>query len=399
VPREFFLTGPAVAATVGVETKRMTTWCRDLVLIAGAAAWLAAGCGSSPGAAGGAGGTGGMTPGGAHGMGTGGMSMGPGKGTGPGAGMTSTGAAGAGFTCASGAAQTVVVDCGYPYSSSNVLTSIPFNESGVLRAIVPSGTASSGAVRLFYDDEHALTLGVRRVAVTTAAGSTSTDYPVSPLASDPGSVTNPQTGSNLLAGDQNGLDQSLRPMWPALFITDVTADPTSKAGDWQQGGRPTPPSAVYGTWKAAVRTVDDTASPAKVTITPDADPAKNGWNLGGPDTAPAGLSNEGYGAEVVWSFPFTPGHSYRVQVLVHDGDQNQAGGDAGEACVLFCSGSGGDCESTGTCGGGTGGTGGSSGPSCPSGTSACGAGGPDGVTCPSGQVCANGCCLSAIPIP
>ncbi len=141
--------------------------------------------------------------------------------------------------------------------------------------------------------------------------------------------------------------------------------------------------------------MDDTVSPAKVTITPDSDPAKNDWTLGGPDSAPQGLGDEGYGAEVVWNVPFTAGHSYRVQVLVHDGDQNQSGGDSGEACVLFCSGSGGDCESTGTCGG-TGGTGG--GPSCPEGTTACGGGGPDGVTCESGLVCANGCCLPSIPI-
>ncbi len=185
-------------------------------------------------------------------------------------------------------------------------------------------------------------------------------------------------------------------MWPSLFITDVSVDPTSRIGDWQQGGRPSAPNSVYGTWKAAVRTVDQTVSPATATITPDADPSKNDWNLGGPDTAPQGLSNEGYGAEVIWSVQFTAGHSYRVQVLVHDGDQNKAGGDSGEACVLFCSGGASDCESTGTCGSGTGGTGG--GPSCPSGTSACGGGGPDGFTCPSGQVCANGCCLPTIPI-
>jgi hypothetical protein len=315
---------------------------------------------------------------------------------GPGSGGA-TGAAGAGTTCSSGVQQTIIVDCGYPYASSDALTSVTFNESDVLRAIQPSGSASAGVVKLFYNDEHALTLGVRSVVVKTAAGSTTTDYTVSPLPADPGSVTSPQTGSNVLAGDQNGLDPSLRPMWPSLFITDVSVDPTSRVGDWQQGGRPSAPNTVYGTWKAAVRTVDETVSPSTVSITPDADPSKNDWNLGGPDTAPQGLSNEGYGAEVIWNVPFTAGHSYRVQVLVHDGDQNKAGGDSGEACVLFCAGGGGDCESTGTCGG-TGGAGGGGGPSCPSGTTACGGGGPDGVTCPSGEVCANGCCLPNIPI-
>jgi|SRR5579871_276426 len=375
-----------------------------LLLLAGAGALAAAvGCGG-----GGAGATGmaghpgmgmpgmGGAPGG---PGSGGMGMGmgmPGMGSG-----ASTGAAGAGTTCGS-TQQTIVVDCGYPYSSSTVLTSVTFNESDVLRTIVPSTSGSSGVVRMFYNDEHALTLGVRSVIVTSASGSTTTNYTVSPLNADPGSVQSPQTGTNMLVGDQSGLDQSLRPMWPVLYITDVSVDPTSKVGDWQQGGRPIGPNAVYGTWKAAVRTVDDTVSPATVTITPDADPAKNDWTLGGPDSAPSGLGDEGYGAEVVWSVPFTAGHSYRVQVLVHDGDQNKAGGDSGEACVLFCAG-GGDCESNGTCGAtggssGSSGSGGSGGSGCPSGTTACGGGGPDGVTCGEGLVCANGCCLPGISI-
>ena len=271
----------------------------------------------------------------------------------------------------------------------------------MLRAIQPSGSASSGVVRLFYNDEHAMTLGVRSVVVKTASGSTTTDYTVSPLPADPGSVTNPQTGSNMLVGAQSGLDPSLRPMWPSLFITDVSVDPTSRIGDWQQGGTPSAPNAVYGTWKAAVRTVDESVSPNTVSITPDADPSKNGWTLGGPDTAPQGLSSEGYGAEVVWNVPFTAGHSYRVQVLVHDGDQNKAGGDSGEACVLFCAGGASDCEATGDLrrrNRRLSGAGGSGGPSCPSGTSACSGGGPDGFTCPSGLVCVSGCCLPTIPI-
>jgi hypothetical protein len=364
-----------------------------------AAVALAVGCGGQGSSASGTGGKSGMTMtgtgggpgGGPKGSGTGGMGMGM-MGTG------TTGAAGAGTTCSSGTQQTIIVDCGYPYSSSNVLTSVTFNESDVLRAIQPSGSASSGVVRLFYNDEHAMTLGVRSVVVESASGSSTTDYPVSPLLANPGSVTSPQTGTNMLVGAENGLDPSLRPMWPSLFITDVSVTKTSRLGDWQQGGTPRAPNAVYGTWKAAVRTVDQSVSPNTVSITPDADPTKNGWNLGGPDTAPQGLSSEGYGAEVVWNVPFTAGHSYRVQVLVHDGDQNKAGGDAGEACVLFCVGGASDCEATNTCGGGTGGTGGSGGPSCPSGTSACTGGGPDGFTCPSGLACVSGCCLPTIPI-
>ena len=52
-------------------------------------------------------------------------------------------------------------------------------------------------------------------------------------------------------------DASLRPMWPSLFVTDISSNPSSKAVDWQQGGQPISPGAVFGTWKAAVRTVDN----------------------------------------------------------------------------------------------------------------------------------------------
>src|SRR5579862_9110218 len=113
-----------------------------------AAVVLVLGCGGQGSSASGAGGHGGVTMagtgggpgGGPHGSGAGGMGM---MGMGPGSSGT-TGAAGAGTTCTSGVQQTIIVDCGYPYTSSNALTSVAFNESDVLRAIEPSGSASSG---------------------------------------------------------------------------------------------------------------------------------------------------------------------------------------------------------------------------------------------------------------
>jgi len=364
----------------------------------------ALGCSSGAGTGGAAGAPAGGAGRGGPGMpGSGGM-VGPMGAAGAGGVTGSTGAAGTPvggssgvFTCTPGVQQLVVTDCGYPYTGNNPLTSTVFNESGVLRAIQPSGSWPNGVVSMFYNDEHALTLGVRSVVVKSASGSTTTDYPVSALAASPSTVTNPQTGTNLLSGDQSGLDASLRPMWPVLFLTDISTDPNSKAGDWQQGGRPIAPNAVFGTWKAAVRTVDNTTSPATVTITPDADPAKNNWTLGtGANTPPAGLSNEGFGTEARWNVSLIPGHSYRLQVIVHDGDQNKAGGDSGEACVLFCA--GGSCGSEGCGSTGTGGMCGSEGcgggtPTCPEGSSVCGAGGIDPSQCPSQTLCANGCCI------
>ena len=266
-----------------------------------------------------------------------------------------------------------------------------FNESEVLRAIEPVMSGGTGIVRVFYNDEHALTLGVRSVVVKSASGTTTSDFPVTPLATDPGSATDPQTGTNDLVGNTSGLDPSLRPMWPSLFLTDITADPNSRVGDWQHGGRPISPNAIFGSWKAAVRTVDQTKNPATVAITPDTDPAKNSWSLPGGDTVPTGLGNEGYGAEMRWTVTLTSGHSYRLQVIVHDGDQNKAGGDAGEACVVFCAGG-----NTGA-GGGIGAGGSGPPPTCPSGLESCVGDGFDPGSCPALHTCVNGCCLDIVP--
>src|SRR5262249_50575963 len=154
---------------------------------------------------------------------------------------------------------------------------------------------------------------------------TTADYPVAPLSANPGNAMYPATGTNAVVGDNSGVDPAGRPMWPALYVTDISDDPNSTRGDWQQGGTPYSPTALFGTWKAAVRTVDETVTPSTVTVTPDADPAKNNWNLGGGDAVPTGLSNEGYGAEVRWDVVLQPGRSYRIQVMVHDGDQNKSG--------------------------------------------------------------------------
>ena len=86
---------------------------------------------------------------------------------------------------------------------------------------------------------------------------------------------------------------------------------------------------MFGTWKAATK--------SGTSIKPGADPAKNDWNLGtGADPAPTTIKSEGYGTEASWSFDklgLQSGHSYRIEFMVHDGDQSNTGGDAGEACL------------------------------------------------------------------
>jgi hypothetical protein len=151
---------------------------------------------------------------------------------------------------------------------------------------------------------------------------------------------------------------------------------------------------VYGTWKAAVRTVDSPATPA-VSITPDADPAKNGFNFGaGADPLPAALAsikNQGYNTEVVWNLALIPGHNYRIQVIVHDGDQNKVGGDVGEACVDYCAGGDNPPPPPGD-GGPPDTTTNPPPPSCPPDSHLCGNAEPT-YTCPTGQICNLGCCM------
>jgi hypothetical protein len=257
--------------------------------------------------------------------------------------------------------------CGY--------ASTTFVESTTLCAINAVGGGSQPAViQVFYNDEHALTLGC----------ATSTNS-VSPLTTDPGSATYPQTG------DPACVDAVGRPMRPVLYITDTTADATCTAGDLQKGGQPYEPVAVFGTWKSATEGAGNVGTPATM------DPTANKWNLGSSaDPPPAAATTmgmppmgvmpmgmpmamscgEGYSAELRFEVGLVAGHSYRFQAIVHDGDQNK-GGDSGEGCAVFCAGSGN---------------------SCPEGAQTC-TGTESGTQCPEGSVCKQRCCVPSTGTP
>jgi len=262
-------------------------------------------------------------------------------------------------------------------------------------------------------------LGVNQIVVKTSSGTTTYSKTVTPLCSTPATgcgAANPLVGFTTQDGDQAGTDSNNitgngttancaydvcdRPMFPSLFITDITSNASSLAGDWQAGApqvctggtnagktcqiaadcpggtcpitpatetTPIPPTGVFGTWKTASKALNKTTNPPTVTLTAASDPAKNDWNLGsGSDPVPkhcsiTGLSctanadcpavngksqtcvqpaDSGYGAEARWSVKalidngtLQTGHSYRLQFMVHDGDQNKTGGDTGENCV------------------------------------------------------------------
>ncbi|HJX54231.1 MAG TPA: hypothetical protein VJ801_15805 [Polyangia bacterium] len=210
-----------------------------------------------------------------------------------------------------------------------------FDESTILCGIYATGGGKDPAqIQGFFQDEKSMTLG----CATTAA-------PVSAMPSNPGAVYYPKVG------DQNCVDGAGRPMRPALYITDITYDPNCKAGDQQSGGTPYDPVAAFGTWKSAA------VSATGAVGTPGPDPTpKNYWNLGtGSDPVPAGANAQcpctaqscpgtghnakGFGTEFKYEAGLISGHSYRIQITAHDGDQT-SGADAGEACVIFCAGTG-----------------------------------------------------------
>lgn len=243
----------------------------------------------------------------------------------------------------------------YPDNSNLPRSGAVFNENEVLVATDP-GSSTCGNfpeyIKVWYSDEHPICLGVRQVIVKEKNGTTIKNFNITPSTGNTASfASDVEVGATDESGDYAGNDVAVdggRPLYPAIFITDITNDLSSRDGDWQQKRtnnkiEAIAPDMVWGMWKAAVRTVDKTKNPAVVTLTVDADPSKsNGWNLAGGQAPPAGTPNEKYGALVAWDVKklkdngtFKEGHIYRIQFMVHDGDQNKSGGDVGQSCTTI----------------------------------------------------------------
>lgn len=239
-----------------------------------------------------------------------------------------------------------LVECGYPYNTiDNGRTSVRDEENEVLKAYSPKIAHAGDKLNVWGNDENAMMMGIRQIIINTPTGTTTKDYPITLLPGPPPQVTlNPQVGALYdVLPDDAGTDAAGRPIFPSLFITDITSNPADKSGDWQYGGHPVPPVAVFGSWKTAVKTIDRTGgSGDSVSFSSDENPSpKNVWNLGpGAVPAPPGLTGDiSYGVLYQWDVnqliaegKMMAGHSYRVQYMVHDGDQSR-GGDEGEACA------------------------------------------------------------------
>jgi hypothetical protein len=221
---------------------------------------------------------------------------------------------------------------GYPDNSHPPRSQADFNESEVLAGFSLTGSGATTGVAAWYSDEHALLLGLEPPNVTDMTEPPS----IQDAATKTARVHNPQVG-NLTATDALG-----RPFFPAAFVTKITPpNETSRAGDWQQALNDPPPNNklaqppndLFGTWKHATQGTD---------IGSMNDPPANNSFGPGADTPPSGLKFQKYRTEVRWNLfelhdqngaPLAGGNAYRIEFMVHDGDQNKEGGDVGEACV------------------------------------------------------------------
>jgi hypothetical protein len=211
-----------------------------------------------------------------------------------------------------------VDSCGYPTGTGR--SAVVFNEPAILRALTLTGAGADTKILAWYSDEHAMVLGVN----PNPSGS-----PVTPMSP----TTSPNHAVDPSVGDKTAVDPGGRPLYPSLFLTDITSNAASKAGDWQQqanNNSALAPDDVFGTWKAATK--------SGTSITPGANPTANSSFGAFADTPPSGISYEDFRTEIRWdatSLGVVPGHTYRVQAMIHDGDQTRVGGDAGEACATF----------------------------------------------------------------
>jgi hypothetical protein len=276
--------------------------------------------------------------------------------------------------------------CGYNGGLDPTKTPTPsrasqkFNEIGIIEGmtVTSGGTPSAPiTVNVFYSDEHALTLGQSSSGYGTTGGADLTAWAAT-YSKNPSTVrntddagTNPAgvkqlgykvasgadgkdaaiTPTSVLTGVSTASDAGGRPVAPSLFLTDRTGvgHETDTSGDWQNqnggaggndgNGTAQKPSYVGGTWKN-----NGAANP----LGSDGKVAENGSTNLGPhsETFARNISTaqglEKYAAELRWDVstldtdPSTPaidppkaGHTYRVQMMFHDGDHVA---DTGEAC-------------------------------------------------------------------
>lgn len=232
-----------------------------------------------------------------------------------------------------------------PIAPGAVISSIPVASPGLTFAVsADDRIVLSGASH----DEPFVAVAAAQVGATSisVAAKTSRGFPSGANLADAnayGKAVPPTFGG--------GTDLTGRAFAPQIYLTDVTSNPGANGGDYEQGGAAanngTAPfaDALYGSWSPTVKT--NPINENHWDLGPDADPPPATDAFGTPTTS----FDQGYAAEVVWNISelkawdpvaqeyvaLQRGHTYRVQGIAHDTDQNQTtgGGDVGEVCTTF----------------------------------------------------------------
>jgi hypothetical protein len=216
------------------------------------------------------------------------------------------------------------------------------SDSQVLRAYAPQIAGPTDSLKVWFTDEKTPQLGVSKITYHGPTGNIVKTLPISEMKTGGPESANPVLTGFGYADEPDvhwrGTDTLGRPIFPAIFLTDITSDPNSNAGDWEVAGdnaKPYPPDAIFGTWKVTEKIFDSAWNPT-IQVGQNAD-TNNHWDLGpGSDPVPASAgSSEEFGTEARWEVSklnLQPGHTYRVEFMVHDGDATQVGGDVDQAC-------------------------------------------------------------------
>jgi hypothetical protein len=190
----------------------------------------------------------------------------------------------------------------------------------------PQTAGSNGSITLWGGDENAIVLGLENI--------NGTPFPIS-KSTTTASVSNPQIG---VPYSQGGTDTDGRPMFPSLFLTDITNDPNSTIGDWQNGGTPIPPHFISGTWSTSIK---NGSNISQSSLQDTKNVINKTWNLAAGGTAPVPGSTYDdesyYGLEMRWNIQqllnsgkIQTGHAYRAQFMIRDGDGES---DVAQGCV------------------------------------------------------------------
>ena len=189
-------------------------------------------------------------------------------------------------------------------------------EPNILFAMNPAPGTPVGAedtLTLFYNDEWPLTLGYGNIS--------------------PNNSESHISGNQIIVGDETKKDSNGFPFFPALFLTDITTNPNDKSGDAENGGIPHKPTEIWGKWISAGS--DPTNIEPNNSILPSGAPKfPEVGNIKYADGARRGRE-EANGAAIMWSVQnlgLTPGHTYRAEFIIHDGDRE---GDIGQGCTTI----------------------------------------------------------------